>query len=171
MVRGSLILDLALCGALTHVEDAVELDHDRAAAQGLARVAAEADEGDSSLLHWLDWGAFGFDEWAVTLVGAGVWHTRPWSLRYPMRTLLDSEWQRTDADRAAGRAAVRAEGTSRQALAVLAIGSVSGLFGRIAEPAGWVLGDLGDARWAGELVLDRLTELRVRMRAIGRAVD
>jgi hypothetical protein len=45
------------------------------------------------------------------------------------------------------------------------------VFGRIAEPPGWVLDDLGDARWAGELVVDRLAELRLRMRAIGSAVD
>ncbi len=171
LVRGALIVDLALCGALTHTEDAVELDHQRAAARGLAAVAAEADEGDSSLLDWLDRGALGFDEWAGTLVAAGVWRLRPWSLRYPMRSFADGERERTEADRAAGRAPVRAEGTSGQTLAVLAVGSVSGLFGRIAEPAGWVLDDLGDARWAAELVVDRLTELRVRMRAIGRAVD
>jgi hypothetical protein len=171
LVRGALIVDLALCGALTHAEDAVELDHQRAAAHGLAAVAAEADEGDTSLLDWLDRGALGFDEWAGTLVEAGVWQLRPWSLRHPMRSFADGERARTEADRAAGAAPARAEGASGQTLAVLAVGSVSGLFGRIAEPPGWVLDDLGDARWAAQLVVDRLTELRVRMRAIGRAVD
>ena len=170
LVRGGLILDLALCGALTHTEDAVELDHQRAAAHGLAAVAAEVDEGDTSLLDWLDWGALGFDEWAGRLVDAGIWRLRPWSLRYPMRSFEDTRRDRTEADRTAGRAPVR-EATPAQSLAVYAIGSTSGLFGRTAEPPRWLLEDLGDVRWAAELVVDRLTELRVRMRAIGHAVD
>jgi hypothetical protein len=170
LVRAGLIMDLALCGALTHTADAVELDHDRAAAHGLAEAAAEADEGDTSLLDWLDRGALGFDEWAARLVDAGVWYLRPWSLRYPLRSFQDTRRERTDADRAAGRSPAR-EGTSAPSLAVYAIGSTSGLFGATAEPPRWLLEDLGDVRWAAELVVDRLTELRVRMRAIGRAVD
>ena len=171
LVRGGLVMDLALCGALAQTEDAVELDHDRAATHGLAEAAAQADEGDTSLLDWLDWGALGFDEWAGRLVEDGVWHLRPWSLRYPMRSFEDTRRERADADRAAGRALHRAEGTSAHSLAVYAIGTTSGLFGTTAEPPRWLLEDLGDVRWAAELVVDRLTELRVRMRAIGRAVD
>jgi hypothetical protein len=171
VVRGGLILDLALGGALTQTDDAVELDHAVAAAHGLADVAAQADEGDISLQRWLDWGELGFDEWAGTLTAAGIWRLRPWSLRYPLRSFEDSERQRTDADRAAGHPAARTEATTPTTLAVLAVGSVSGLLGKIAAPPSWVLADFGEARWAGELVVDRLTELRVRMRAIGRAVD
>jgi hypothetical protein len=170
LVRGGLIMDLALCGALTHTADAVELDHDRAAAHGLAEAAAEADEGDTSLLDWLDRGTLGFEMWAARLVDAGIWHLRPWSLRYPLRSFEDTRRERAEADRAAGRAPTR-DGASAQSLAVYAIGSTSGLFGTTAEPPRWLLEDLGDVRWAAELVVDRLTELRVRMRAIGRAVD
>lgn len=170
VVRGGLILDLAVCGALSLTDEAVEMDHQRAAAAGLAEVAAQADEGDGSLLDWLDWGELGFDEWAGTLVQAGVWQLRPWSLRHPLRSFVDLDRGRTDADRAAGRAARDPDATP-QTLAVLAVGSVSGLLGKIGEPPSWVLSDLDDARWAADLVVDRLTELRVRMRAIGRAVD
>jgi hypothetical protein len=171
LVRGGLILDLALCGALSQTDDAVEMDHARAAAHGLASVAAQADEGDGSLLDWLDRGRLGFDDWAATLVDAGIWRLRPWSLRYPLRSFEDGERERTEADRAAGLPAVRDEKATAQTLAVLAVGSVSGLLGKTAEPPSWVLADLGEARWAGEMVVDRLTELRVRMRSIGRAVD
>ena len=171
LVRGGLITDLALCGALTQTADAVELDHDRAAAHGLAEAAAQADEGDTSLLDWLDRGALGFEEWAGRLVQAGVWRLRPWSLRYPVRSFEDTRREQAEADRAGGRAPDRADPASAPSLAVYAIGATSGLFGRTAEPARWLLEDLGDVRWAVELVVDRLTELRVRMRAIGHAVD
>ena len=171
LIRGALILDLAVRDVLHQTEDAVLLAHDRAAAHGLADVAAQVDEGDTSLQYWLDWGRMGFDEWAGRLVAGGVWRLRPWSLRYPLRSFDDAERQRADADRAAGRPAVRTETLSPTTLAVLALGSVSGLLGKIADPPSWVLDDLGEARWAGELVVDRLTELRVRMRSIGRAVD
>ncbi len=102
LIRGALILDLAVCGALSQTEDAVLLDHDRAAAHGLADVAAEADEGDTGLQWWLDWGRLGFDDWRVRLVEAGVWRLQPWSLRYPFRSYEDTERERTSADRAAG---------------------------------------------------------------------
>jgi hypothetical protein len=171
LIRAGLILDLAVCGALSQTEDAVELDHARAAAHGLADAAAQADEGDGSLLDWLDWGELGFDEWAATLTAAGIWQLRPWSLRYPLRSFADDERERADADRAAGRRPLRGENATPQTLAVLALGSVSGLLGKIAAPPSWVLADLGEARWAAELVVDRLVELRVRMRSIGRAVD
>jgi len=170
VVRGGLILDLALCGALTQTEDAVELDHERAAAAGLAEVAAEADEGDTGLQWWLDWGRTGFDEWAGTLVAADRWQLHPWSLLRPMRSFAVPDPERTEADRRLGRAP-RDEAASPQTLAVLAVGAVAGLTGKISEPPSWVLADLGEARWAAELVVDRLAELRVRMRAIGRAVD
>ena len=171
LVRGALILDLALCGALTHTEEAVELDHARAAAHGLADVAAEADEGDTGLQWWLDWGRLGFEDWRARLVDAGVWRLRPWSLRYPFRSFEDTERVRTEADRAAGRQPARDGGADPRTLAVWAIGATSGLFGAVEEPSSWVLEDLGDARWAAELVVERLTELRMRMRSIGRAVD
>ncbi|TYP84838.1 hypothetical protein [Blastococcus xanthinilyticus] len=167
LVRGALILDLAVCGALTDTEDAVELDHGVAAVHGLADVAAEADEGDTGLQRWLDWGRLGFDEWAGRLVAADVWRLRPWSLRYPFRSFEDLQRERTEADRATER-----DGTETpRRLVVLALGSVSGLLGPITGPPSWVLDGLGEARWAGELVVERLTELRVRMRSIGRAVD
>ena len=171
LVRGALILDLAVCGALAHTDDAVELDHELAAAHGLADVAAEADEGDTGLQWWLDWGRLGFDEWAGRLVQADVWRLRPWSLRYPFQSFEDTEQQRTESDRAAARISVRDRTETPQRLVVLALGATSGLLGSIAEPPSWVLDDLGEARWAGELVVERLTELRVRMRSIGRAVD
>ena len=171
VIRGGLILDLAVCGALHQTEDAVEMDHGRADEHGLAAVAAQADEGDGSLLDWLDWGALGFDEWAARLVGAGVWQLRPWSPLRPLRSFGDTGFERTEADRVAGLPSGRLEGATPQTLAVLAVGSVSGLLGRIDEPPSWVLADLGEARWAAELVVERLAELRVRMRAIGRAVD
>lgn len=171
LVRGGLILDLALCGALTQTDDAVELDHARAAGHGLADAAAQADEGDDSLLDWLDWGRLGFDDWAMTLTSAGVWRLRPWSLRYPLRSFEDGARERTEADRAAGRHPVRAESATSQTLAVLALGTISGLLGPIDEPPSWTLAGLGEARWAGEFVVERLTELRVRMRSIGHAVD
>ena len=78
---------------------------------------------------------------------------------------------RVEGDRAAGRAPAQDGGTSPETLALWAIGTTSGLFGAVEEPPSWVLEDLGDARWAAELVGERLTELRVRMRSIGRAVD
>jgi hypothetical protein len=171
LVRGGLILDLALCGALTHTDDAVELDHGRAAAHGLADVAAEVDEGDTGLQWWLDWGRLGFDDWRVRLVEAGVWRLRPWSLRYPLRSFEDDERERTQADRVAGRQLARAGTATPQTLAVMALGSTSRLFGKVQDPPSWVLDDLSDVRWAGELVVERLTDLRVRMRSIGRAVD
>ena len=171
LVRGALILDLALCGALTHTDDAVELDHGRAAELGLAEVAAEVDEGDTGLQWWLDWGRLGFEDWRARLVDTGIWRLRPWSLRYPFRSFEDTERARTDADRAAGRKPTRDAGASPETLAVRAIGATSGLFGKIQDPPSWVLDDLGDARWAAELVVERLTELRIRMRSIGRAVD
>jgi hypothetical protein len=171
LVRGALILDLALCGALTHTEDAAELDHARAAAHGLADVAAEADEGDTGLQWWLDWGRLSFEDWRARLVDDGVWRLRPWSLRYPFRSFEDTERARTEADRAAGRHPSRDGGASLETLALWAIGSTSGLFGAVEEPPSWVLEDLGDVRWAAELVVERLTELRIRMRSIGRAVD
>ena len=170
VVRAGLILDLAVGGALTHTEDAVELDHERAAGLGLADAAAEADEGDGSLLDWLDWGRLGFDQWAGTLVASGVWQLLPWSPLRPFRTFATADPERTERDRTLGSAA-RDEAATPQTLVVLAVGAVAGLTGRIAEPPAWVLDDLGEARWAGELVVERLTELRVRMRAIGRAVD
>jgi hypothetical protein len=171
LVRGALILDLALCGSLAHTEDAVELDHGIAVAHGLADVAAEADEGDTGLQWWLDWGRLAFDDWAGRLVRADVWRLRPWSLRYPLRSFEDTERERTEADRRAGRSPVRDGTATPQTLAVFALGRISGLLGPIAGPPSWVLEDLGDARWAGELVVERLTELRIRMRSIGRAVD
>ena len=134
-------------------------------------MAAEADEGDGSLLDWLDTGALGFDEWAGRLTAAGVWQLRPWSLRHPFRSFVDGDRERTEADRAAGRPATPVEGATPTTLAVIAVGSVSGLLGPITEPPPWVLADLGDACWAAELVTERLTELRTSMRAIGRAVD
>ena len=171
LVRGALILDLALCGALTHTDDAVELDHGRAAAHGLAEVAAEVDEGDTGLQWWLDRGRLGFEDWRARQVDAGVWRFRPWSLRYPFRSFEDTERARTEADRAGGRHPARDGRGSPETLALWAIGSTSGLFGSVEEPPSWVLEDLGDARWAAELVVERLTELRIRMRSIGRAVD
>ena len=59
---------------------------------------------------------------------------------------------------------------SPQTLAVLALGSISGLMGPVSDPPAWSLADLGDARWAGELVVNRLTELRASMRYIALAV-
>ena len=171
LIRGALILDLAVCGALTHTEDAVELDHDTAAAQGLADVAAQADEGDTGLQWWLDWGRPGFDEWAGRLMEEGVWRLRPWSLRYPFRSFEDTERERTEADRLEGRSDERDGTATPQTLVVLALGRISGLLGPIAEPPSWVLDDLGEGRWAAELVVERLTELRIRMRGIARAVD
>jgi len=171
LVRGALILDLAVCGALTHTDDAVELDHDRAAAHGLAEVAAEVDEGDTGLQWWLDWGALGFDDWRVRLVEAGVWRLRPWSLRYPFRSFEDTQRERTEADRVAGRQSGRDGAARPETLAVLALGATSGLFGAVHDPPSWVLEDLDEHRWAAELVVERLTELRIRMRSIGRAVD
>lgn len=171
LVRGALILDLAVRGALTHTDDAVELDHARAAAHGLADVAAEVDEGDTGLQWWLDRGRLGFEDWRGRLVDAGVWRLRPWSLRSPMQSFEDTERPRTDADREAGRRLVRTGTEAPETLVVLALGSISGVFGAIHDPPQWVLEDLGEARWAGELVVERLTDLRVRMRSIGRAVD
>ena len=171
LVRGALILDLALCGALAHTDDAVELDHGRAAARGLGEVAAEVDEGDTGLQWWLDRGRLGFEDWHARLVDIGVWRLRSWSLRYPFRSFEDTERVRTDADRAAGRQPERDGGTSPETLALWAIGATSGLFGAVEDPPSWVLEDLGEHRWAAELVVDRLTDLRVRMRSIGRAVD
>jgi hypothetical protein len=171
LIRGALILDLAVCGALAHTEDAVVLDRDRAALHGLADVAAQADEGDTGLQWWLDWGRLGFEDWRDRLVEAGIWRLRPWSLRYPFRSYEDTERERTAADRAAGELWIRDETATPQRLVVLALGSISGLLGPIDEPPSWVLDGLGEARWAGELVVERLTELRIRMRSIGRAVD
>jgi len=171
LVRGALILDLALCGALTHTDDAVELDHGRAAARGLAEVAAEVDEGDTGLQWWLDWGRLGFEEWRARLVDEGIWRLRPWSLRYPFRSFEDTERARTETDRESGRHPARDGGAGPETLVVWAIGATSGLFGAVEDPPAWVLEDLGGARWAGELVVERLTDLRVRMRSIGRAVD
>ncbi|SDF29686.1 Golgi phosphoprotein 3 (GPP34) [Blastococcus aurantiacus] len=171
LVRGALILDLALRGALTHTADAVELDHDRAGAHGLADVAAEVDEGDTGLQWWLDHGRLDFEALRVRLVEAGVWRLRPWSLRYPFRSFEDTERARTEADRATGRQPARDGGAGSETLAVWALGATSGLFGAVEDPPPWVLEDLGDARWAAELVVERLTELRIRMRSIGHAVD
>ena len=171
LMRGALIVDLGLCGALTHTEEAVELDHAQAADFGLAEVAVQADEGDDSLLDWLDWGELGFENWAVTLVEAGIWHVRrrtPW---YPLRRFVDTERERTVADRAAGRPPVRTGAETPQTCAVLALGSVSGLPDLFGEPPEWTLAGLGEARWVGELVAERLTQLRSRMRSIARAVD
>jgi hypothetical protein len=171
VVRGGLILDLALCGALVHTEDAVEMDHERAAAAGLADVAAQADEGDGSLQDWLDWGALGFDEWVGRLVQAGVWRLLPWSPLRPFRSYDDGDPARTEADRARGRTGEPGAGASRQTLAVLAVGKVSALSGKLGQPPSWVLAGLGEAQWAGELVVERLTELRSRMRTNGHALD
>jgi len=171
LVRGALVLDLAVCGALSHTHDAVELDHARAAAHGLADVAAEVDEGDTGLEWWLDWGGLSFEDWRVRLVDAGIWRLRPWSLRHPLRSFEDTERERTQADRLLGRESVRDGTATPETLAVLALGSTSGLFGAVGDPPSWVLEDLGEARWAGELVVERLTYLRIRMRSIGRAVD
>lgn len=171
LVRGALILDLAVRGVLDHAADSVFLDHGRAAAHGLADVAAEADEGDTGLEWWLDHGRTGFEEWRARLVEAGIWRLRPWTPWYPVRSFEDTERDRTEADRARGRRPVRTGTETPETLVVLALGPTSGLLGPIREPEQWVLDDLGDARWAAELVVDRLTELRVRMRAIGRAVD
>ena len=171
LVRGALTLDLALCGALTHVEDAVLLDHERAAAHGLADVAAEADEGDTGLQWWLDWGRLGFEDWRGRLVDTGVWRLRPWSLRYPFRSYEDTERARTEADRLSGGRPVRDSGATPETSALWAVGATSGLLGVVQEPPSWMLEDLGDARWAAELVVERLTELRIRMRNIGHAVD
>jgi hypothetical protein len=169
LVRGALILDLALCGALSHTDDAVELDHARAAAHGLAEPARQADEGDGSLLHWLDWGEFGFDDWADALVEAGIWRVRPRRPWYPWRRFEDTARHRTTADRRAGSYAVRTGTETPQTCGVVALGSISRLLGAIADPPDWTLEDLGEARWAGEFVVNRLAELRIRMRAIGRA--
>lgn len=163
VVRGGLILDLAVGGALTLTDDAVEMDHQRAAAMGLADVAAQADEGDGSLQDWLDWGALGFDEWVGRLVYEEVWRLRPWSPLRPFRSYDDGDPARTEADRARGRSGEPDAGASRQTLAVLAVGKVSSLSGELGEPPSWVLAGLGEAQWAGELVVERLTELRTRM--------
>ena len=171
LVRGGLILDLAVAGALTHTEDAVELDHDRAAEIGLADEAAAADEGETGLQWWLDWGSLGFDDWRGRLVHSGVWRLRPWSPWRPFRSFEDTERARTDADRAAGALPRRDGSESPQTLVVLAMGSISGLLGPIDDPPSWVMEDMGEAQWAGELVIERLTELRIRMRSIARAVD
>jgi hypothetical protein len=171
LIRGALIPDLAVCGALTPTEDAVELDHERAALHGLADVAAHVDEGDTGLQWWLDWGRPGFDEWAGRLMEVGVWRLRPWSLRYPFRSFEDAERERTEADRLAGRSPERDATAAPQTLVVLALGRISGLLGPIGEPPSWVLDDLGEARWAAGLVVERLAELRTRMRGIARAVD
>ena len=171
LIRGALILDLAVGGALTHTDDAVELDHGRAAELGLADEAAAADEGDTGLQWWLDWGRLGFDDWRFRLVEAGVWRLRRWSPWYPFQRFEDTERARTHADRAAGSLPVRDGDESPQTLVVLALGSISGLLGAIDDPPAWVFEDMGEARWAGELVVERLTELRIRMRGIARAVD
>jgi len=171
MLRSALIVDLALCGALDQTEDAVELDHARAAAAGLGDVAAQADEGDTGLQWWLDWGRLGFDQWAGGLVTAGVWRLRPWSPWRPLRSYLDDERDRTEADRVSGRSPVRDGDRSPQGLAVLAIGAVGGLFGPVHEPPPWVLSDLGEHRWAADLAVERLPELAASMRGIARAAD
>jgi len=149
----------------------VELDHGRAAAHGLAEVAAEVDQGDTGLQWWLDRGRLGLEDWRARLVDDGVRRLRPWSLRYPFRSLEDAGRARTEADRAAGRQPARNGGANPETLALWAIGTTSGLFGAAEDPPPWVLAELGDARWAAELVVERLTDLRVRMRSIGRAVD
>ncbi|MCZ2818978.1 hypothetical protein O2V63_01360 [Modestobacter sp. VKM Ac-2977] len=171
VVRGGLILDLAIGGALTLTDDAVEMDHQRAAAIGLADVAAQADEGDGSLQDWLDWGAPGFDEWVGRLVLAGVWQLRPWSPLRPFRSYDDGDPARTEADRARGRTGEPDADASQQTLAVLAVGKVSALSGKLGEPPSWVLAGLGEAQWAAELVVDRLTELRTQMRSNGHDLD
>ncbi len=149
----------------------MELDHARAAAHGLADVAAEVDEGDTGLQFWLDHGRLGFEDWRTRLVEAGIWRLRPWSLRFPLRSFEDTERDRTQTDRDHGRRPVRTGTETAETLVVLALGSISGVFGAIQDPPQWVLEDLGEAQWAGELVVERLTDLRVRMRSIGRAVD
>ncbi|MCZ2803975.1 hypothetical protein O2W18_02535 [Modestobacter sp. VKM Ac-2983] len=169
VVRGGLILDLALCGALVHTEDAVEMDHARAAAHGLGDVAAQADEGDGSLQDWLDRGELGFDEWVGRLVLAGVWRLRPWSPLRPFRSYDDGDPVRTGADRS--RTGEHDTDASRQTLAVLAVGKVSALSGKLGAPPSWVLAGLGEAQWAAEVVVDRLTELRTQMRSNGHDLD
>lgn len=146
LVRGALILDLAVRGALTHTDDAVELDHSRAVLHGLGDVAAEVDEGDTGLQWWLDRGRLGFQAWRGRLVSAGVWRLRPWSPLRPFRSFEDSERERTEGDREAGRHPVRSGTESPEMLAVLALGSTSGLFGKIQEPPAWVIEGLGEAR-------------------------
>ena len=149
----------------------MELDPAQAGACGLADVAAEVDEGDTGLQWWLDHGRLRFEDWRVRLVDAGVWRLRPWSLRRPYRSFEDTTPERTAADRTLGRQPVRNGTATPETLVVMALGSISGVFGSIQDPPAWVLEDLGEARWAGELVVERLTDLRVRMRSMGRAVD
>ncbi|MPQ99279.1 hypothetical protein GB931_15405 [Modestobacter sp. I12A-02628] len=169
LVRGGLVVDLALGGALRQTDDAVEMDHDRAAALGLAAVAAEADEGDGSLLDWLDAGRLGFADWSSHLVAAGVWRQHSWSLRWAARGFEDLQHRRVASDRALGSAPPGPHPPATSG--VLALGRVAGLLGHLGEAPAPALDGLGDARWAGELVAERLVELRVTMRAIGHAVD
>ncbi len=149
----------------------MELDHTRATTLGLADIAAEVDEGDTGLQWWLDHGRLGYEDWRLRLVEAGVWRLRPWSPRYPFRSFEDTERERTRADRDRGRRPVRDGTETPETLVVLALGWTSGVFGAVGDPPAWVLDDLGETRWAAELVVERLTDLRVRMRSIGRAVD
>jgi hypothetical protein len=180
MVRAALVVDLAIGGALSEDEESVALDQDRAAALGLGEVAGRLAATGGSLSAWIGRGPFTFEEWERRLVEAGVWvpHRRMLLLRY-----ADVHRERTEADRALGRRPRRDE-LPPTTLAVLALGRVSGLFGRPdprhggdgwsgapGEPPSWVLAGMGEASWAGGLAVDALLTVGTHTRAVGNAVD
>ncbi len=157
----------------------MSLDEGRAADIGLSPVADRLAAGGGSLSAWIGRGPFTFRDWEQRLVEEGVW--------VPRRRLLlrydDVRRERTEADRALGRRPQRGE-LPVPTLAVLALGRVSGLFGRPdprtggdgmtgapGEPPSWALADMGDAAWAGRLAVDLLLEVGTHMRAVGHAVD
>jgi hypothetical protein len=163
LVRAGLVVDLVLGGALAETDDAVELDEELAAALGLTPVAASV-AAIGSLDDWIERGGFGFADSARALIEGGVWAPRPRSLRHLVRRRYqDLEARRTRADRALGRRP-RSEGATPSTLAVLALGSVSGLFGDPQPPRPWLVPAMGETAWAGRLAVDKLVAIGTTMR-------
>jgi hypothetical protein len=163
LVRAALVVDLVLARALAETDDAVELDEGLAAELGVAAVASRVAAA-GSLDGWIERGGMGFADWAEQLVDSGVWSPRPRSVRYPVRQRYqDTAARRTQADRALGRRP-STDGASPATLAVLALGSVSGLFGEPRPPRPWLVPAMGEPGWAGRLAVDKLIEAGTRMR-------
>jgi hypothetical protein len=163
LVRAALAVDLALGGALSEADDAVDLDEELAAELGLAPIAA-AVATVGSLDAWIEHGGLAFADWAQSLVEGGVWTPLPRAARHPVRRRYeDCVAPRTQADRALGRRP-SADGASTGTLAVLALGSVSGVFGDPRPPRPWLVPAMGDVSWAGQLAVDKLVAIGTTMR-------
>ena len=153
-VRGALLADLALSGALTSTPDGLEVDITPTGFEPADRLLhAVLRHPDRTTEWWLRRGPNGVEDVAADLVRRGVWSRRHGGLgtRYVEHDALEV---RADAERV--RAATCGQPDSASTAALAAIAQVLGADGSGNEqrpdaalllacaPAGWLMDDLVD---------------------------